>query len=137
MPDKPGIAAQVFQAIAQENISIDMIVQNISEHGMTTLSFTVPKDDLNRALNVTQRIKDDIGSAEIEFDDKIAEVSVVGIGMRSHAGIAARMFQALAEENINVQMISTSEIKISCIIDEEHTERAVKVIHDKFELGRS
>jgi aspartate kinase len=136
MPDKPGIAAQVFQAIAQENISIDMIVQNISEHGMTTLSFTVPKDDLNRALNVAQRIKDDIGAAEIEFDDKIAEVSVVGIGMRSHAGIAARMFQALAEENINVQMISTSEIKISCIIDEELMERAVRVIHDKFELGR-
>jgi aspartate kinase len=137
MPDKPGIAAQVFQAIAQENISIDMIVQNISEHGMTTLSFTVPKDDLNRALNVAQRIKDDIGAAEIEFDDKIAEVSVVGIGMRSHAGIAARMFQALAEENINVQMISTSEIKISCIIDEELMERAVKVIHDKFEPGRN
>lgn len=136
MPDKPGIAAQVFQAIAQENISIDMIVQNISEHGMTTLSFTVPRDDLNRTLNVAQRIKDNIGAAEIEFDDKIAEVSVVGIGMRSHAGIAARMFQALAKENINVQMISTSEIKISCIIDEEHTERAVRVIHDKFELGR-
>ena len=137
MPDTPGLAAQVFQAIAEDNINIDMIVQNVSEKGMTTISFTVSKDDLNRALNVARRIKEDIGAAGIEFDENIAEVSVVGIGMRSHSGIAARMFQALAEENINIKMISTSEIKISCVIDEEHTERAVKVIHDKFELGRN
>jgi len=137
VPDKPGIAAQVFQTIAEENINIDMIVQNVSEHGMTTLSFTVSKDDLSRTLDVARRIKDDIGAQKIEFDEKIAEVSVIGIGMRSHAGIAARMFSALAEENINIQMISTSEIKVSCVIDEEYTERAVKAIHDKFELGRS
>jgi aspartate kinase len=137
MPSRSGLTAQVFQAIAEENINLDMIVQNVSEHGMTTISFTVSKDDLNRALNVARRIKEDIGAAEIEFDENITEVSVVGIGMRSHSGIAARMFQALAEENINVQMISTSEIRISCVINEEHTERAVKVIHDKFELGRS
>ena len=137
MPDRTGLAAQMFQAIAQENINLDMIVQNVSEHGMTSISFTVLKDDLSRTLEVVRRIKGDIGAAGIEFDEKIAEVSVVGIGMRSHAGIAARMFQTLAEENINIQMISTSEIKISCVIDEEHTERAVKALHDKFELGRS
>jgi len=137
MTDRTGLAAQMFQAIAQENINLDMIVQNVSEHGMTSISFTVLKDDLSRTLEVVRQIKGDIGAAGIEFDEKIAEVSVIGIGMRSHAGIAARMFQALAEENINIQMISTSEIKISCVIDEEHTERAVKAIHDKFELGRN
>ncbi|MFQ6041747.1 MAG: aspartate kinase [Candidatus Poribacteria bacterium] len=137
VPDKQGIAAQVFQSIAEENINIDMIVQNVSENEMTTISFTVSKGDLNRTLDVVRRIKDNIGAVGLKFDERIAEVSVIGIGMRSHAGIAARMFAALAEENINIQMISTSEIKVSCVIDEEYTERAAKAIHDKFELGRS
>jgi aspartate kinase len=137
VPDKPGIAAQVFQAIAEENINIDMIVQNVSANGMTTISFTISQEDLKRTLDVVRRIKDNIGAVGLDFDEQIAEVSVIGIGMRSHAGIAARMFSALAEENINIQMISTSEIKVSCVIAEEYTERAVKAIHDKFELGRS
>ena len=135
VPDRPGIAARIFQQIADADINLDMIVQNVSEPGRANLSFTVLQDDLQRALDVVRKVKDDIGALGIDYDSNLAQVSIIGIGMRSHVGIGARMFQALAEQNINIQMISTSEIKLSCIIDGAHTERAVRAIHDKFELG--
>ena len=137
VPDRPGIAARILKQIADAGINLDMIVQNVSEPERANLSFTVLQDDLQQALDVVRKTKDDIGALGIDYDSNLAQVSIIGIGMRSHVGIGARMFQALAEQNINIQMISTSEIKLSCIIDDIHAERAVRAIHDKFELGRA
>ena len=136
VPDKPGIAAKIFKDLAGENINVDMIVQNVSRTGATDLSFTVPGTDLNKTIKVSKEISRKVGAGEVTFDKEIAKVSVVGIGMRSHSGVAANMFEALAEKGINIEMISTSEIKISCIVKKESGETAVRAIHEKFGLGK-
>jgi aspartate kinase len=135
VPDTPGIAAQIFQEIADANISIDMIIQTANQGGTADVSFTVAEKDLQATVKISERLKSQIGFASASTDKNIALVSLVGIGMKSHVGIAARMFRALADEGINIQMISTSEITISCVIDEQETERGVCAIHNKFELG--
>ena len=134
--DKPGQAAKIFHELAKEKINVDMIIQNISAHGLADVTFTVPKDELSLALKTTERIKKEIQAKEIVSDDKIAKLSVVGIGMRSHCGIAEKMFKALSDEKINIQMISTSEIKISCVIEENQAEKALNAVHDAFELDK-
>ena len=135
--DKPGVAAEIFNIVAEQHINIDMIIQNVGRDGTTDLSFTVPEKDLSKAVKVIQDLSDQIKIATLETDSDISKVSVVGIGMVSHVGIASKMFSALAEQNINIQMISTSEIKISCVIDQTQTDKAVEVIHDSFDLGQS
>jgi len=135
--DKPGVAAKVFQAVAEQKINIDMIIQNIGHDGTADLSFTVSEKDLSSTVDIIEEVRRQIKIATVETDSNISKVSVVGIGMVSHVGIAAKMFSALAIENINIQMISTSEIKISCVINQLQTEKAVQVIHDSFDLGRS
>jgi len=136
VPDKPGVASRLFGAVANDNIVVDMIIQNVGEGGLTDLSFTVPKTDAKKALDLTQKINAaDIGAKDVSLQENIAKLSVVGVGMRSHSGVAAKMFDALANEGINIMMISTSEIKISCVIDAKYSELAVRVLHDVFELG--
>ena len=130
MPDRPGLAAKLFGPIADDNIVVDMIIQNASADGFTDLTFTVPKGDANKALARVKAAAAEIGASGVAFDAEVAKVSIVGMGMRSHAGVAARMFQTLARESINIQMISTSEIKISVVIDAKYTELAVRVLHD-------
>ncbi len=136
VPDRPGIASKIFGPVSEANINVDMIVQNVSSEGTTDLTFTVPKTDLKRSLQIIEKVAQDIGAKKVEASEDIAKVSVIGIGMRSHAGIASKMFTALAKENINIQMISTSEIKISVIVDEKYTELAVRVLHDTFDLAK-
>jgi aspartate kinase len=139
LPDTSGIAARLFAPLADANISVDMIVQNQAFDGTTDLTFTVPKGDRKRACEILkERVPDLVGSGgdRIAFDDEIAKVSVVGVGMRSHAGIAKTMFQLLAAENINIQLISTSEIKISCVIARKYAELAVQCLHEGFALSR-
>lgn len=133
--DKPGIAAAVFKALADGEINVDMIVQDVSEAGINNMSFTVSKGDLKKAQDVLRRVSDQLSAGGISTDENIAKISVVGVGMRSHSGVAARMFEALAAHNVNIQMISTSEIKISCVVNEKDCETAVKSIHDQFKLG--
>jgi aspartate kinase len=137
-PDKPGIAARIFQELADKNINIDMIIQNISRirSKKTDVSFTVQKDDLPRTLKLANEISKKIGAKGVASDSNVAKVSVVGIGMRTHAGVAAKMFSALASEKVNIEMISTSEIKISCVIAKKNAEKAVKVLHKVFKLGK-
>jgi aspartate kinase len=138
VPDKPGIAAKIFNAIAESNINVDMIVQNISEEDCCTdLTFTVTKVDFKKALEISKKVAKQIGAKEVIGDDRISKVSVIGVGMRSHYGIASKMFTLLADEHINLQMISTSEIKISCIVEEKYTELAVRTLHDGFNLGKN
>ena len=137
VPDKPGIAGRVFAPISEANINVDMIVQNVSKDGTTDLTFTVPKSDLKKALQIIEKHAQEIGAKNVEASENIAKISVIGLGMRSHAGIASKMFTALADENINIQMISTSEIKISIIVDAKYTELAVRVLHSAFELGKT
>jgi aspartate kinase len=135
VPDKPGIAYAILGPIADAGIDVDVIVQNVSHDGMTDLSFTVARSDLARALKILKGdVQPHIKCREVTGDDKMAKVSVVGLGMRSHAGIAARMFRTLAEEGINIQMISTSEIKVTVVIEEKYAELAVRVLHKAFEL---
>lgn len=134
--DRPGIAAKLFHTIADANIIVDMIVQNVSSDGKTTdISFTVPKADSQKALQITREIINEIGSKGVDLREDISKVSIIGVGMRTHSGVAAKMFETLAEHNINIMMISTSEIKVSCVIDLKYTELAVRVLHDAFELG--
>ena len=134
-PDKPGIAYQILGPVAEANIDVDMIIQNVGADGTTDFTFTVHKNDLNKALAIlNDKVQGHIGAREIRGDDKIAKVSIVGVGMRSHVGIASQMFRTLAEEGINIQMISTSEIKIAVVIDEKYLELAVRVLHKAFEL---
>ena len=135
VPDKPGIASKIFVPVADSNINVDMIIQNISIDGYTDLTFTVPTADLPQALDIVRPIGKEIGAKDIVTDDNVAKVSIVGTGMRSHSGIAAKLFKALAEENINIMMISTSEIKVSCVIESKYTELAVRVLHEAFDLG--
>ncbi|MBS1259596.1 MAG: Aspartate kinase [Candidatus Scalindua arabica] len=134
--DEPGQAAKIFHELAKENINVDMIIQNISAHGLTDVTFTVQKDDLPLALETTERIKKEIQAKEIVANDKIAKLSVVGIGMRTHSGIADKMFKTLSDEKINIQMISTSEIKISCVIEESQAEKALNSMHSSFGLDK-
>lgn len=136
VPDKPGVAAKLFGAISAGNIVVDMIIQNSSIDGTTDLTFTVPKSDLKKTLNLVKAIADEIGAKEVLYDEGIAKVSIVGLGMRSHSGVAAKMFEVLGNAGINILMISTSEIKISCAIDEKYTELAVRLLHDAFELDK-
>ncbi len=134
--DEPGQAAKIFHELAKENINVDMIIQNISAHGLADVTFTVQKDDLPLAMETTEKIKKEIQAKEIVADGKIAKLSVVGIGMRTHSGIADKMFKTLSDEKINIQMISTSEIKISCVIEENQAEKALNSMHDAFELDK-
>jgi aspartate kinase len=130
--DSPGVVAQLFGPISDAGIVVDMIVQNASEDGTTDVTFTVPRGDYQRAVQIAKELSPTMGGRSIEGDETIAKVSVVGLGMRDHAGVAAKMFQALAGEGINIQMISTSEIKISVVIEEKYTELAVRTLHDAF-----
>ena len=134
--DRPGIAAILFGALAERNINVDVIIQNTSVAGATDVSFTVKEGDLGKALEVCQNIKEEIGAGEVLADSDIAKVSVVGVGMRSHAGVASKAFKALADSGINIHMISTSEIKIACVISRGDTEKAVQVLHAAFELEK-
>jgi aspartate kinase len=134
VPDRPGVAATVFKVIAAEEISIDMIVQNISHAGATDLSFTAPRDDLPRLQGLMERLVEEVGAERFTIDDDIAKVALVGAGMKSHPGVAANMFTALADEAINIEMISTSPIRISCVIRRADGERAVRVIHERLGL---
>ncbi len=134
VPDVPGVASKILAPIGAANIEIDVIVQNVAADNTTDLTFTVQKNDMSKAVAVLQTVAKEIGAREVRSDDKIAKVSIVGVGMRSHAGVASRMFTALAEEGINIQMITTSEIKISVIIDERYLELAVRSLHTAFGL---
>jgi aspartate kinase len=135
VPDRPGIAAQVFGAVADHGIVVDMIVQNVSRAGLTDISFTVPRDDRPKVVATLEEIGRRIGAEGVTADDRIAKVSIVGVGMRSHSGVAARMFRTLSGEGINIQMISTSEIAVSCVIEDKYTELAVRALHDAFDLA--
>lgn len=132
VPDRPGLAAQIFSPIAEANIVVDMIIQNASEDGTTDLTFTVPKADYKKAMSLVEKTAAAIRAEGVRVDPDIAKISIVGVGMRTHAGVAARMFQVLAREGINIEMISTSEIKISVVIHEKHMERAVRALHEAF-----
>lgn len=132
VPDRPGIAADIFGQLAKDNINVDMIIQNVSLQDKTDLSFTVQKTDLLRAMDSCKKIAQNINAERVVSDEDIAKVSIVGVGMKSHAGVAAEMFKKLSENNINIQMISTSEIKISCVIDEKFAELAVRTLHESF-----
>jgi aspartate kinase len=132
--DKPGIAAEIFTKLADEGINVDMITQNVGIDGSTNLGFTIPQSELENAKNAIESFDHDIGS--MDFDNNVCKVSVVGVGMKSHAGVAAKAFSTLAASNINIQMISTSEIKISMIIDEKYGELAIRVLHDAYELDK-
>lgn len=134
--DRPGIAAMLFGRVAEAGIVVDMIVQNISQDGHTDISFTVPRADFHKAMELVDGVAREIGADQILGDDRIAKVSIVGVGMRTHSGVAARMFAALAKESINIMMISTSEIKVSCVIEEKYTELAVRILHEAFQLAR-
>lgn len=136
VPDKPGIAAKIFNEIAQANINIDVIIQNVSHTGRTDISFTVDKSALKEAMNIVGKAAQKVGAKDVLEDSDIAKVSIVGVGMRSHSGIASRMFKALAESGVNIKMISTSEIKISCVIKKEDADKAVKAIHKAFALHK-
>jgi aspartate kinase len=136
VPDRPGIAARVFRPLADEGINIDMIVQNVSADGRTDISFTLPKEDLHRATPILQATVGSVGATGIETDPDIGKVSLVGAGMKTHPGVAADMFDALADAEINIEVISTSSIRISCVVRASEVQRAVKVIHDKFELSK-
>lgn len=136
VPDRPGVAAAIFHPLSEANISVDMIIQNVSESGHTDISFTVRKEDLPRARKIAIQTGKSLGSERVLTDDKIAKVSVVGLGMRSHAGVASKMFTTLAAGNINIQMISTSEIKVSCVVESKFGELAVRLIHEAFGLDK-
>jgi len=136
LPDKPGMAAQIFEKISEGKIVVDMIIQNVSERGLSDISFTVPRSEMKKAVDVGNRLKEVLGAKEVRADDKIAKVSTVGVGMRSHSGVAAKMFKALADEGINIDMISTSEIKISCVVNAECGQDALRILHKAFELEK-
>ena len=137
VPDKPGVAAKIFNEISGNTIIVDMIIQNIGEGGLTDMSFTVPKTDAKKILELMQRVVAEIGAKGVAVKEDIAKISIVGVGMRSHSGVAAKMFSAMAKEGINIMMISTSEIKISIVIDAKYTELAVRVLHETFEMEKA
>ena len=134
VPDQPGIAAKIFTPITEAKIIVDMIIQNTRAEGQTDLTFSVPKASFQQALEMQKKIAAEIGDEDVFGDEEIAKVSVIGVGMKDHSGVASTMFQALAKENINIMMISTSEIRISCIIEEKYTELAMRSLHTAFGL---
>ncbi len=134
IPDQPGVAYKVLGAISEANIEIDVIVQNVAKDNSATITFTVHRNDLARASKLLEQIAADLGAEEVNSDDQIVKVSIVGVGMRSHAGVAATMFEALAAEGINIQLITTSEIKITVVIEERYLELAVRSLHSAFGL---
>jgi aspartate kinase len=136
VPDKPGEASRLFEGLAKADINVDMIIQNISKTGATDISFTIPSGDIKKAEVLLKTLNKKIGAGAAKYDKDIAKVSVVGIGMRSHSGVAAKMFRALADKKINIDMISTSEIKISCVIKQQDADSAVKVLHKAFGLHK-
>lgn len=137
VPDKPGIAYQILGSIADANIDVDMIIQNSGSEGTTDFSFTVPRTEYQKALKILQEVQRNVGGSEIDADNSVVKVSIVGLGMKSNVGVASTMFRALAEENINIQMISTSEIKVSVLIDEKYLELATRVLHKEFGLDKA
>jgi len=136
LPDHPGVAAKLFKKLSEENINIDMIIQNVSERGYTDISFTMDEDEISKIKPILDKWVKEVGATGVSVNESIAKISVVGIGMRSHSGVASRMFSALAKADINISMISTSEIKISCVIEKNDSNKAVQVLHDEFELGK-
>jgi len=134
VPDQPGIAAKLFGQIADASINVDMIIQNVSQDSLTDISFTVPRADLTRSMSLVQDVAKTINARSVEVNESIAKVSLVGVGMRSHSGVAAKMFQVLSNEGINIMMISTSEIKISCVVEEKYMELAIRTLHHEFGL---
>ncbi|MGC4097563.1 MAG: aspartate kinase [Nitrospira sp.] len=134
VPDKPGIAARIFGPVAETHINVDMIIQNIGQAALTDLSFTVPRADLKKAVPLIQAVAKDIEAKSVSVTEAIAKVSLIGVGMRSHSGVAAKMFEVLSQEGINIMMISTSEIKISCVIEEKYLELAMRSLHSAFDL---
>lgn len=137
VPDKPGIAARLFNTIADANIVVDVIVQNVSADGLSAdISFTVPKTDSRRALELAQKLADDLGAKGVDVRDDLAKISIVGVGMRTHSGVAAQMFGTLSKHGVNIMAISTSEIKVSCLIEAKYTELAVRVLHEEFGLNK-
>lgn len=137
VPDKPGIAARIFGPVAEAHINVDMIIQNMSQAALTDLSFTVPRGDLKKAVPIIQVVAKDIEAKTVSVTEAIAKVSLIGVGMRSHSGVAAKMFEVLSREGINIMMISTSEIKISCVIDEKYLELAMRSLHSAFDLDQA
>jgi len=135
VPDRPGIAARVFRELARAGVNIDMIVQNVSQNGEATISFTLPKDDLTVAEPILEGVAAEIGAGRVEQDPDIAKVSLIGAGMKSHPGVAAEMFDALAEAGINIEIISTSSIRVSCVVPASEAARAVNVIHERLRLA--
>jgi aspartate kinase len=135
--DKPGVAAEVFAALSDANVVLDMIIQNSSADGFTDISFTIPDADLDKSMAICRNVKEVLGARNVSGSDDIAKVSIVGLGMRSYSGVAAKMFTALAKEGINIEMISTSEIKISCVVGKKYAELAVRTLHDTFELDKA
>ena len=135
--DVPGVSATLFTPLAESGVLVDMIVQNPSRDGRTDMTFTIPRADLNQTLKILDNIKDSLGAQEILYDQNVCKVSVIGVGMRNHSGVASRAFQALRDENINILMISTSEIKITCLIEEKYTELAIRTLHNTFGLDKS
>ncbi len=136
IPDKPGSAARIFEGLSEANVVVDMIIQNIGRNGVANLTFTVPRDDTDRASQAVERILSELGGGEVTFVSDIAKLSVVGIGMRSHSGVASQLFSALGEAEANIQLISTSEIKISVVIDESESDHATRVVHTVFGLDK-
>jgi aspartate kinase len=136
VPDKPGVAAKIFTPLSDAGILVDMIIQSSPTGGVNDLTFTVPKTEFNQAMEIGKEVARDIGAMDVQGMDNIAKVSVIGLGMKSHSGVAAKMFSVLAKENINIRLISTSEIRISCVIDEKYAELAVRVLHTAFGLDR-
>lgn len=136
VPDQPGIAAQIFSPLTESNITVDMIIQNVSSEGKTDMTFTVPKTDCKKALQIIEPVAEKIGASGTSSDTAIAKVSIIGVGMRSHAGVASKMFETLSKEGINIEMISTSEIKVSCVVSDKYTELAVRVLHEAFGLNK-
>jgi aspartate kinase len=134
VPDQPGVAARIFRPLADAGVNIDMIVQNVSAEGLTDISFTLPKSDLAAAEPILQSACKEVGAAGLSQDSDIAKVSLIGAGMRSHPGVAADMFEALADAGINLEIISTSSIRISCVVRAEDVENAVRAVHDRFQL---
>jgi aspartate kinase len=137
VPDQPGIAAKVFSPVSKAGIVIDMIIQNMRSSGQTDLTFTVPETDFKQAMAIEEQVATEIGAQEVLGDQNIAKVSVIGVGMKNHSGVAAKMFETLASENINIRLISTSEIRISCIVTEKYAELAVRVLHTAFGLDQA
>jgi aspartate kinase len=134
VPDQPGISAQIFSPLSEAGITVDMIIQNISHDGATDMTFTVPKGDCKKAFQLIEDVAQKIKAHKVMSDMDISKVSIIGVGMRSHAGVASTMFEALSNEGINIQMISTSDIKVSCVVDATYTELAVRVLHQAFGL---